>query len=218
MGFRDFYGFNLAMLGKQVWKLLSDPNATICRIYKAKYYPRGDFLNANIGHNPSFAWRSILASQDPWLRDSSNFYVEKAMIPELHDWTVQDLMVRAHENGITKSLNLSLRKNGAYIVKSGYHVAMSLDVNLESRKIQGNWKALWKVDVPPKIKNFLWRACRKCLPHRINLQKRGIQVSALSVVCNKDMETSCHTFITCPYTRECWANAKLNQVAKPKPK
>ncbi|XP_073318173.1 uncharacterized protein [Primulina huaijiensis] len=130
MGFRDFYGFNLAILGKQEWKLLSDPNATICRIYKAKYYPRGDFLNANIGHNPSFAWRSILASQvvlkrgyrwrigdgshinilkDPWLRDSSNFYVEKAMIPELHDWTVQDLMVRAHENGITKSLNLSLR-------------------------------------------------------------------------------------------------------------
>ncbi|XP_075507435.1 putative mitochondrial protein AtMg00310 [Primulina tabacum] len=114
MSFRDFYSFNLAMLGKQGWKLLSEPNAKICCIYKAKYYPRGDFLNANIGHNPSFAWRSILASQvvlkkgyrwrigygghiniwkDPWLRDSSNFFVEKAMIPELHDWRVQDLMV-----------------------------------------------------------------------------------------------------------------------------
>ncbi|XP_073138506.1 uncharacterized mitochondrial protein AtMg00310-like [Henckelia pumila] len=63
LGFRDFYGFNLAMLGKQGCKLLNDPNATICRIYKAKYYPRGDFLNANLGHNPSFAWRSILAFQ-----------------------------------------------------------------------------------------------------------------------------------------------------------
>ncbi|XP_073280655.1 uncharacterized protein [Primulina huaijiensis] len=114
MGFRDFYGFNLSMLGKQGWKLISDPNATICRIYKAKYYPRRDFLNANLGHNPSFAWRSILASQvvlkrgyrwrigdgshiniwkDPWLRDPSNLFVEKPMIPELHHWTVQELMI-----------------------------------------------------------------------------------------------------------------------------
>ncbi|XP_073019289.1 uncharacterized protein [Primulina eburnea] len=28
------------------------------------------------------------------------------------------------------------------------------------------------------------------------------------------METSWHTFITCPYARECWANAKLNHVVE----
>ncbi|XP_073129367.1 uncharacterized protein [Henckelia pumila] len=111
--FRDFYGFNLAMLGKQGWKLINDPNATICRIYKAKYYPTGDFLNANQGNNPSFAWSSILASQvlirgyrwrigdgstiniwkEPWLRDHTNFYVSLPMIPDLHDWFVKDLMI-----------------------------------------------------------------------------------------------------------------------------
>ena len=50
LDFRDFYGFNLAMLEKQGWKLLSDPNALISRIYKARYYPRG----GGGGRNPSF--------------------------------------------------------------------------------------------------------------------------------------------------------------------
>lgn len=216
MGFRDFYGFNLAMLGKQGWKLFSDPIATICRIYKAKYYPIGDFLNANLRHNPSFAWRSILASQvvlkkgyrwrigdgghiniwkDPWLHDPLNFFVEKPMLQELQDWTVQYLMVSGSrewdhetiesmfEDRDTKAITeiplgpiqlqdnriWQFSKNGAYTVKSVYHVTMSLDEHRASRKVHGNWKAIWQLEVPSKIKIFLWRAGRECLPHRINL-------------------------------------------------
>ncbi|XP_075492415.1 uncharacterized protein LOC142530463 [Primulina tabacum] len=175
---------------------------------------------------------------DPWLRDPSNFFVEKPIILEVHDWTVQDLMVPGSrewdhdimetifENRDTKAVTeiplgpIKLQdnriwhfsKNGDYTVKSGYHVAMSLDANLEARKIQGNWKAIWKLNVPPKIKIFLWRACRECLSHRINMQNRGIQVASLCVVCNKELDTSWHTFITCPFARECWTNAKLRQA------
>lgn len=54
MGFCNLEGFNLAMLGKQVWKLITNPDALISKLYKAKYYLRGDFLNANLWHNPSF--------------------------------------------------------------------------------------------------------------------------------------------------------------------
>nr|KYP34809.1 Transposon TX1 uncharacterized [Cajanus cajan] len=63
MGFRNLYGFNLAMLGKQGWKFLTNQDAIVTRVFKAKYFPRGDFLGANLGHNPSFTWRSIHASQ-----------------------------------------------------------------------------------------------------------------------------------------------------------
>lgn len=44
LGFRDIYAFNLAMLGKQGWKLITEPNATMSRIIKAKYFLREDFL------------------------------------------------------------------------------------------------------------------------------------------------------------------------------
>ena len=36
------------------------------------------------------------------------------------------------------------------------------------------WKEIWQLKVPPKIKNFLWRACRNTLPTKQALMKRKI--------------------------------------------
>jgi len=44
MGFRHFFGFNLAMLGKQGWNLLTNQDTIVTRIYKAKYFPKSDFF------------------------------------------------------------------------------------------------------------------------------------------------------------------------------
>ncbi|KAL8148634.1 hypothetical protein AgCh_005843 [Apium graveolens] len=37
----------------------------VSRIYKARYYPKDDFLNTTVAGNPSFIWRSIWESKDP---------------------------------------------------------------------------------------------------------------------------------------------------------
>ena len=63
LGFRNLEAFNLSMLGKQSWKLLSDSTSLLSRILKAKYFPRRDFLDANLGHNPSYTWRSLWSTQ-----------------------------------------------------------------------------------------------------------------------------------------------------------
>ena len=96
MGFHNIYGFNLAMLGKQGWKFLTNPDAMVSRIFKDKYFPNGDFLGSSLGHNPSYVWRSIQSSRTllkagyrwkigdgslipiqntPWLRNDTNLYV-----------------------------------------------------------------------------------------------------------------------------------------------
>lgn len=59
MGFRDFRDFNLAMLGKQGWRFISNLNSLVTKLYKAGYFVDTDFLNSVLGHNPSFVWRSI---------------------------------------------------------------------------------------------------------------------------------------------------------------
>jgi len=64
LGFRNMEAFNLSMLSKQGWKLLTDPSSLLSRILKVKYFPRRDFLDVNIGHNPSYTWRSIWSSQN----------------------------------------------------------------------------------------------------------------------------------------------------------
>jgi len=60
MGFKDLSAFNLAMLGKQGWKFLSEPDSLVSRIFKARYFPACNYLTAQLGHNPSYVWRSIL--------------------------------------------------------------------------------------------------------------------------------------------------------------
>ena len=64
MGFRDLKAFNLALLAKQGWRILQQLNSLVHRVYKAKYFAKESFLNAQVGRRPSYAWRSILATRD----------------------------------------------------------------------------------------------------------------------------------------------------------
>lgn len=60
VGFREIVGFNQALLAKQGWRLLMNHHSLVARMLKAKYYPREDFLKAELGYSPSFIWRSII--------------------------------------------------------------------------------------------------------------------------------------------------------------
>uniref|UniRef100_A0A803PT88 Reverse transcriptase n=2 Tax=Cannabis sativa TaxID=3483 RepID=A0A803PT88_CANSA len=64
MGFRNLRDFNLAMLGKQGWRFMLRHDSLVSKIFKARYYPQGDFLSTELGSNPSFIWSSIFAAKD----------------------------------------------------------------------------------------------------------------------------------------------------------
>jgi len=63
MSFKSLETFNLAMLGKQGWRIMTNPESLIARIYKARYFPRCSFFESTLGHKPSFVWRSICNSE-----------------------------------------------------------------------------------------------------------------------------------------------------------
>ena len=44
LGFHDLKAFNLALLAKQGWHLQTTTNSLVFRVFKAHYFPNGDFF------------------------------------------------------------------------------------------------------------------------------------------------------------------------------
>jgi len=59
LGFRDLETFNNAMLSKQLWCLIYEPNCLAAHVLEAKYYPDCDIMDSALGSRSSFIWRSI---------------------------------------------------------------------------------------------------------------------------------------------------------------
>ena len=114
LGFRDLLLFNLALLGKQGWNLLTKPHTLVARVFKEKYFPPGDYLSSNLGSNISFVWKSIWLVKevvrlgyrmrirsseitsvwnDPWVRHLPNFRVQSMIMQGLEDLKVFDLLL-----------------------------------------------------------------------------------------------------------------------------
>ncbi|XP_019168824.1 PREDICTED: uncharacterized protein LOC109164731 [Ipomoea nil] len=113
LGFKDLRAFNLAMLGKQAWRMLTNTNSLVSRVYQARYYPKHTFYEAQLGNNPSFCWRSIMAAKElvcggvrrhigtgnstliwehPWLHDDLDPFIHTEMPPQLAGAKVSGLI------------------------------------------------------------------------------------------------------------------------------
>jgi hypothetical protein len=128
MGFRDLHAFNLAMIAKQGWNIMTKPHTLVAKLYKARYFPNSSFFDSNIGHNPSYAWRGIWKARhilmngcrwrigngdnikvmnEPWLRDLEGAWVPSPQDQGVYNLNVNDLMipnVRMWDKGKVESL------------------------------------------------------------------------------------------------------------------
>ncbi|KAF4382090.1 hypothetical protein F8388_001235 [Cannabis sativa] len=75
---------------------------------------------------------------------------------------------------------------GYYIVKSGYHLAASLesmDVDSSSSSNRQWWNRFWSLKLPKKVKMFAWRFINDALPTAVNLMHRKISTSSACILC-----------------------------------
>lgn len=240
------------MLSKQGWRLLCRPNSLVGRLFRARYYHQGDFLNAELGPNPSFVWRSIWETKalvgrgarwrvgdgssinicgEPWLLDAQYPFVS-THIPWLQDKQVSSLMVpgsccwddelihdifNERDAELIRKISLNvertrdtrfwaLEKSGLFTVKSAYRSLQSEgDDDPESHL--DLWKHLWKLKIPLKVKDLLWRAASKCLPTKVNLRLRHVPVDGLCPRCSVEPETTLHCLVGCAFAQSCWRYA-----------
>ncbi|KAG5527030.1 hypothetical protein RHGRI_028084 [Rhododendron griersonianum] len=60
MGFKDFESFNIALLAKQFWRMMNNPNALWVKVLKSLYFPKKSCMDAVRGSQPSWIWSSLL--------------------------------------------------------------------------------------------------------------------------------------------------------------
>ncbi|XP_060968547.1 uncharacterized protein LOC133036086 [Cannabis sativa] len=198
------------MLAKQGWRVLVSPNSLVSQIYKGKYFPRSDFLIANFGNNPNFVWRSIWQVRDivklgdkriigsgtttsilsqPWLPDHSNVFVTTTHLG-LHNKMIVHDMFNARDASLILGLSLCISAGDDYWSWI--------------RESTGNFL----LKIPPKVKNFMWRAVSNALPTCLQLVTRHVNISPTCPIFKSQPKSITHALISCSFAQACWHHAQ----------
>ena len=70
LGFCDLGAFNQAMLAKQCWRIIHNPNSLISRVLKGCYFSDTSFLDAKSNMVGSFLWKSLVWGRELIVRGS----------------------------------------------------------------------------------------------------------------------------------------------------
>lgn len=87
--------------------------------------------------------------------------------------------------------------------------AVSAGVVVEEERL---WEHLWKLDVPNRVKHFIWRLAHNSLATRTNLERQGMKVGLRCVICNRVGEDGGHLFFGCKAVKEVWRCTGLEHM------
>lgn len=153
----------------------------------------------------------INIATDRWLRTKKDFYINREQINnqvlqlkicnffQENNKACDEDKIRFHinsedansilstriPNGCTKDKAAGIHSNnGKYRVKSGYYQWCQSQSAIDGVQQSKGWIKIWKLEVPHKIKVFLWRFCRNTLPVRIRLRGRGVLALIACSMCD----------------------------------
>ena len=95
-----------------------------------------------------------------------------------------------------------LESKGAFTVKSAYKASLTHVPTFSTSPVE--WKKIWKLNAPQRIKMFLWRLGSNVLPTRENISHRLDILDTSCVLCKKEVESLHHLFFKCNIARALW--------------
>ncbi|KAL8162413.1 hypothetical protein V2J09_013902 [Rumex salicifolius] len=103
-------------------------------------------------------------------------------------------------------------KDGVFTIRSSYHLILQQRFakkeptsreSSSSFSMDSLWKKLWTIDTLPKIKSFMWSACRNLLLVKENLRNRRITSDSFCDVCG-NVESGFHALFSCFKAQDFW--------------
>ncbi|XP_074368968.1 uncharacterized protein LOC141708989 [Apium graveolens] len=169
---------------------------------------------------------------DPWLPDKDPYVhtvhealnhntVNVLMNSESNSWhtdLVRDIFVERDvnlilsiplNNAVADTWYWRFEKLGHYSVKSAY-IAIR-DYTCTNRVEDNfNWKQVWNLQIPLKVKHFIWRAITNVLPTKDQLLIKRVPVLIMCPVCNMETETALHSQVSSSFFKLCWDSLNVN--------
>ena len=110
-------------------------------------------------------------------------------------------------------------KSYCFSVRSAYYIEWEHQFGSRMRREPAEtsshnpvWEILWKLQVPSKIKIFVWRALHGIIPGVGLLRNRHIRVSPEWPICHSGPEDIRHLAFTCARVRQVWKSLGLDDL------
>ena len=100
--------------------------------------------------------------------------------------------------------------DGEYSVQSGYRFLQEANTLQQSgpsnaEAMKPLWSKIWCLEVPNKVKNLIWRACKNSLPTKVNLACHKITSDSLCDIYRVHQEDTVHALFCCPVLSSLWS-------------
>ncbi|KAG8491289.1 hypothetical protein CXB51_014550 [Gossypium anomalum] len=183
LSFRDLRLFNLALLGRQVWRLLTFKDTLCYRVLSSKYFLNGDLFHPKKVDKPSYTWSSIFTAAKA-LESGFGWQVEDGNIIKIcdHNWgfkglngeslcfvastiperKVCDLWINNSPSWNKDRVRYGFIIPMASTLKSAYLWLLLKQVGFGPHRFF--WKTIWKLKTLPKICVCAWRLGHDLLP------------------------------------------------------
>lgn len=144
--------------------------------------------------------------------------MERANLAEYVWWTSSkwNFTVHIRPQLIRDQLVWTETRTGQYTIKSRYNTFHKEDNKKSTEQASSSfqtprklWNRIWNMQIPDKIKKFIWSLCQNALPTKENLFKRRTIPDPLCPMCQAHVETLEHIFLLCEWLRSVWNDPVL---------
>ncbi|KAB2609074.1 hypothetical protein D8674_012242 [Pyrus ussuriensis x Pyrus communis] len=188
-------------VSKECWRLITEPDSLWAKVIKARYFPHSSIWDAKKGGGPLGC--GAASSPVGQVAVTPSLRVSALICSESGRWNINFLQpfisgeaMQAIEETPLGDLSRKDRliwdssKNGSYSVKSRYRWLQGRSLtrrDLRRPSVRGVpkafWKVIWKLEVPPKLRHFLWLTVHNCLPTREALFRRRSSQTSSCPIC-----------------------------------